>query len=81
MELEMTVNNIRKMGFLSFFCPKNRMKRKRIEKNLNPLFSVRHMVLALDELPLGRACLHPHMDRTNIFKKIAKINMITKFNI
>lgn len=80
MELEMNIN-IAKMGFLSFFCPKNRMKRKRIEKNLNPLFSVRLMVLALDKLPPGRACLHPHTDRTNIFNKLEKKNMITNFNI
>lgn len=68
MELELIIINT-KMGFLSFFHPKNRME-KRIEKNLNPLFSVRHMVLALDKLPPGRACLHPHMDKTNILKKI-----------
>ena len=80
MELELIIKNT-KMGFLSFLRPKNRMKRKRIEKNLNPLFSVRHMVLALDKLPPGRACLHPHMDITNILKKIVKINMITKINI
>jgi len=80
MELELIIKNT-KMGFLSFLRPKNRMKRKRIEKNLNPLFSVRHMVLALDKLPPGRAYLHPHMDRTKVLKKIVKINMVTKINI
>jgi len=73
--------NIAKMGFKSFFSPKNRMKRKRIETNLNPLFSVRHMILALDKLLPSRACFHPHTDRTSIFKKIVKKNMITNINI
>jgi len=79
MELELIINNT-KMGFLSFFYPKNRME-KRVEKNPNPLFLVRHMVLALDKLPPGRAYLHPHMDRTKVLKKIVKINMVTKINI
>ncbi len=68
------------MSFLSFFCPKND-KRKRIEKNLNPSFSVRRMILALDRLPSGRAYLHPHMDRTKIFKTMTKGNILTSINI
>ena len=72
------VKNITKMGFSSFFLPKNR---KRIEKNPNPLFLVRYMILALNKLLPSRACFHPHMNTTNILKKNEQINMITKINI
>jgi len=71
------INNTR-MGFLSFFCPKNVIQRKRIENNLNPSFSVRHMILALDKLPPGRAYLNPHTDKTsllNIFEKRNRVNI------
>lgn len=66
------------MSFLSFLCPKND-KRKRIEKNLNPSFSVRRMILALDKLPSGRAYLHPHTDKTNIFKTMNEKKYINKY--
>ena len=79
MEIEKNINSI-KMGFFSFFSPKNREK-KRIEKILNPLFSVCLMILALDKLLPSRACLHPHMDKTKIGENIFTKNNLIKFNI
>ena len=68
-----------KMGFLSFFFPKNR---KRIEKNLNPnpLFLVRYMILALDKLLPSIAYLYPHMNNTNVHIKTEKYKIISKIN-
>ncbi len=79
MDIEQNINNI-KMGFFSFSALKIEIK-KRIEIILNPLFSVRLMILALDKLLPSRACLHPHTDKSRIDKNIFIKKTLTKFNI
>ena len=70
------LNRKTRLGFLSFSFPKNKGLR-----NSQPLFSVHHVVLALDKLLPSRAYLHPHTDKQKYFNKFEKSNINGNFNI